>query len=162
MATPPSDPEVAATHTSAPSDADPAGLRIWLRLLACHNQIEQELRSKLRREFDTTMPRFDMMAQLDRYPQGLRMQDLSRLLMVTGGNITGLTDRMVNEGLLERHEDPSDRRAYIVRLTDKGHHQFAAMAEQHAKWVDALFDGLDKTTLTALSDQLDRLKRHLK
>lgn len=149
-------------NVPAGGDSAPVGLRIWLRLLACHNQIEQTLRNKLRREFDTTLPRFDMLAQLERHPQGLRMQDLSRLLMVTGGNITGLTDRMVDEGLLERREDPTDRRAYLVCLTPKGAEQFAAMAGQHAQWVDALFDGVDRNTLNTLSDALDRLKHHLK
>ena len=101
------------------SNVDHAALRIWLRLLTCHNLVETRLRNQLRNGFETTLPRFDLMAQLDRHPEGLKMRDLSRLLMVTGGNITGLTDRLVDEGLIERRDDPRDRRAFSVCLTPR-------------------------------------------
>ena len=99
------------------TDDDHQALRLWLRLLACTNLIEAPLRQRLREQFESSLPRFDLMAQLDRHPQGLKMRELSRRLMVTGGNITGLTDRLVAESLVERRDDPSDRRAYTVALT---------------------------------------------
>ena len=88
---------------------DHMALRLWLRLLACTNHIEAPLRTRLRQQFDGSLPRFDLMAQLDRHPGGMKMRDLSRQLMVTGGNVTGLTDRLVAEGLVARHDDPNDR-----------------------------------------------------
>ena len=150
--------------TTPPTDGprpDHASLRLWLRLLTCHNLIESRLRNLLRVNFETTLPRFDLMAQLDRHPEGLKMRDLSRLLMVSGGNVTGLTDRLVEEGLIERRDDPRDRRAYSVHLTAAGAAQFARMAAQHEGWVVELFDGLGEEERTALHALLGRLKGHL-
>ncbi|MGI4781170.1 MULTISPECIES: MarR family winged helix-turn-helix transcriptional regulator [Ralstonia] len=144
-----------------PSAGNHGALRVWLRLLTCHSLIETELRSQLRTRFETTLPRFDLMAQLERHPQGLKMRDLSRLLMVSGGNVTGITDRLVEEGLIERRDDPRDRRAYTVCLTDKGKTQFAEMAALHEQWVIALFDGLSGEEQGQLANLLGKLKRHL-
>lgn len=158
---PPAKPKTSAPNEAENALPDHAAVRLWLRLLACHHRIEGQLRHNLRARFGTTLARFDMMAQLERHPKGLRMQDLSRQLMVTGGNVTGLTDRMVEEALIERLEDPADRRAYRVRLTSKGRRQFAAMAAEHETWVVQLFEGLQRQELDQLSDALSRLKHHL-
>ena len=115
-------------------------LRVWLQLLTCTALIERHVRERLRDRFDITLPRFDMMAQLDREPKGLKMSELSRRLMVTGGNVTGLTDQLVAEGLVARRGIPGDRRAYNVRLTPKGKRQFEAMAAEHEAWIVALFE----------------------
>lgn len=134
-----------------------APLRLWLRLLACTAMIERHVREQLRLRFDITLPRFDMMAQLDREPKGLKMSELSRRLMVTGGNVTGLTDQLVAEGLVVRRGIPGDRRAFNVRLTPKGKHQFGAMAAEHEQWVAGLLAGLpadDRDTLHASLGQL--------
>ncbi len=95
-------------------------LRLWLRLLTCTMLIEGRIRSRLRERFATTLPRFDLMAQLERHPEGLRMGELSRRMMVTGGNVTGITAALVAEGLVERRAIPGDRRAHAVRLTAAG------------------------------------------
>ena len=146
--------------SAMPSNAavDPVALRTWLRLLTCHNQIEARLRNQLRNGFDTTLPRFDLMAQLERHPEGLKMRELSRLLMVTGGNITGLVDRLAEEGLIERRDDPRDRRAYYVSLTPKGLALFKVMAREHEQWVTELFHGLEEREMTQLWSLLGRLK----
>ncbi|WP_322998571.1 MarR family winged helix-turn-helix transcriptional regulator [Castellaniella sp.] len=131
--------------------------RIWLRLLACSNQIEQQIRKLLRTRIATSLRRFDYMAQLDRHPEGLRMKVLSGYLMVTGGNVTGLTDELVKDGLVRRVEDPEDRRSFFVSLTDQGREQFATMAVEHEKWLTEMFRGLpveSKETLYALLGQL--------
>ena len=138
---------------------DPMALRTWLRLLTCHNQIEANLRNRLRLGFDTTLPRFDLMAQLERHPKGLKMRELSRLLMVTGGNVTGLADRLAEEGLIERRDDPRDRRAYYVSLTPKGREQFQVMAREHEQWVTSLFAALSGQELSQLWDLLGKLKQ---
>ena len=98
------------TETRATSD-DHQALRLWLRMLACTNLIEGEVRSRLRQQFDITLPRFDLMAQLERVPGGLKMGELSKRMMVTGGNVTGITDQLVAEGLVVREDNPADRRA---------------------------------------------------
>jgi DNA-binding MarR family transcriptional regulator len=149
------------TAPDEPRGIDHASLRLWLRLLTCHNLIESRLRNLLRLNFETTLPRFDLMAQLDRHPEGLKMRDLSRLLMVSGGNVTGLTDRLVEEGLIERRDDPRDRRAYSVHLTPNGRAHFARMAEQHEVWVAELFEGLDDEDRTLLHGLLGKLKTGL-
>ena len=140
---------------------DHLALRLWLRLLTCTNLVEAPLRKRLREQFDGSLPRFDLMAQLDRHPAGLRMRELSRRLMVTGGNVTGLTDRLVAEGLVERREDPTDRRTYQVQLTAEGKRQFRAMARAHEAWVAELFGGLSAAQQAQLFALLGQLKASL-
>jgi DNA-binding MarR family transcriptional regulator len=141
---------------------DHQALRLWLRLLACTNRIEEPLRKRLREQFDgTSLPRFDLMAQLDRHPQGLKMRELSRRLMVTGGNVTGLVDKLVAEGLLERRNDSADRRVFSVLLTPEGKRQFRTMARAHEDWVIDLFAGLDARQQGALFELLGALKATL-
>lgn len=135
--------------------------KVWLRLLACSTQIEQQVRQMLRLRFATSLPRFDYLAQLDRHPDGLRMNVLSRYLMVTGGNVTGLTDQLVKEGLVERIEDPEDRRSWRVALTDKGRTEFALMAAEHERWLIDLFKGLPTASKDALYEHLGHLRVHL-
>ena len=101
----------------------PEALRLWLRLLTCTQLVEKQVRTALREQFDTTLPRFDLMAQLERTPDGLRMNELSRRMMVTGGNVTGITDQLVAEGLVERIDVAGDRRAWRVRLTAQRAHR---------------------------------------
>jgi DNA-binding MarR family transcriptional regulator len=137
---------------------DHRALRLWLRLLTCSQLIERHVRSKLRSRFDTTLPRFDLMSQLERHPAGLKMNELSRLLMVTGGNVTGIVDQLVKEGLVERVDDAEDRRAWRVRLTRAGDRAFAEMAREHEEWVVALLAGLTRKESDALMQLLARLK----
>jgi DNA-binding MarR family transcriptional regulator len=141
---------------------DHQALRLWLRLLACTNRVEEPLRKRLREQFDgTSLPRFDLMAQLDRHPQGLKMRELSRRLMVTGGNVTGLVDKLAAEGLLERRNDSVDRRVFSVLLTPEGKRQFRTMARAHEDWVIELFAGLDARQQAALFELLGVLKATL-
>src|ERR671911_2396858 len=123
---------------------DHSALRIWLRLLTCTQLIERQVRSRLREDFGTTLPRFDLMAQLERYPEGLKMNELSRLLMVTGGNVTAIVDQLEKEGLVERLDEPADRRAFRIRLTRAGDKSFAEMARAHEQWVVELLSGLSR------------------
>ena len=133
-------------------------LRLWLQLLACSALIERHVRERLRDRFDITLPRFDMMAQLNREPRGLKMSELSRRLMVTGGNVTGLTDQLVAEGLVVRRGIPGDRRAYNVRLTPKGKRQFDAMAVEHERWVIELMNEISAEERNVLFESLGNLK----
>jgi DNA-binding MarR family transcriptional regulator len=115
------------------------------------------VRSRLRERFNTTLPRFDLMAQLERHPEGLKMNALSRLLMVTGGNITAIVDQLEKEGLVERLDD-EDRRAWLVRLTPAGKRLFAEMAREHEEWVVDLFAGLSRREHDELLKLLAKLK----
>ncbi|WP_337689794.1 MarR family winged helix-turn-helix transcriptional regulator [Mycetohabitans sp. B46] len=137
------------------------GLRLWLRLLTTTNLVQTALRKRLRAEFDTTLPRFDLMAQLERHPDGLKMSELSRRLMVTGGNVTGITDQLEKEGLVTRTEDPNDRRAYTVRLTPSGRTLFDRMAVAHEQWIVELLGGLDLDEKARVHQKLGKLKSHL-
>lgn len=143
------------------SGDDRLDLRVWLRLLTCSNLIERTVRRRLRQEFDITLPRFDLLAQLDRTPEGLTMGALSHRLMVSNGNVTGLIDRLVDEGLVERLPAPGDRRAQVVRLTKAGKRVFDRMTPVHAAWIQELFGGLDRVELTALHELLATLKSSL-
>jgi DNA-binding MarR family transcriptional regulator len=123
---------------------DPARdrLRLWLRLLRLTRQVEGELRERLRVDFQTTLPRFDVLAALDRSSDGMMMSELSRMLMVSNGNVTGIVDRLVEEGLVLRSLRDGDRRASVVRLTENGKSRFAELAAAHRRWVDQLLGGL--------------------
>ncbi len=120
--------------------ADHRALKLWLRLLTCSNLVETRVRSRLRSDFDCTLPRFDLVAQLDRHPDGLKMGELSRRLMVTGGNITGITDQLEADGWVERAGVDNDRRAWRVKLTARGKKAFRQMASVHEQWIVELFD----------------------
>ena len=148
----------AADHETRLSDTHHESLRLWLRLLTCTTLIERRIRTRLRAAFDISLSRFDLMAQLERHPQGIRMGELSRRLMVTGGNVTGITDQLVAEGLVERREIPGDRRASAVRLTARGKRAFDAMARAHESWVVGMFAGLPRTERAQLYALLGRVK----
>ena len=147
----------ADTETRATSEHAP-DLRLWLRTLACTNLIENHIRARLRAEFGITLPRFDLMAQLERSPQGLKMGELSKRMMVTGGNVTGITDQLVAEGLVVREDSPKDRRAYIVKLTPEGRRSFRKMAEAHESWIVELYAGMDEKQRNQLYDLLAVVK----
>lgn len=140
----------------------PDELRLWLRLLTCTQLIETRVRSNLREQFGTTLPRFDLMAQLEREPDGMLMKELSRRMMVTGGNVTGITDQLVTEGLVERNDVEGDRRAYRVCLTSRGRKAFAAMAREHEQWIVDAFASLSAAERATLAKLLARLKSHQK
>ncbi|HEX5207577.1 MAG TPA: MarR family transcriptional regulator [Steroidobacteraceae bacterium] len=136
-------------------------LRLWLRLLSCTNQIESRVRQNLQSSFNTTLPRFDLMAQLERAPQGLKMSELSQRMMVTGGNVTGITDVLEKEGLVVREVDSADRRVFRVKLTTEGERQFRRMAAEHEKWVVDLFGAIAPKHKKQLMDLLGELKECL-
>jgi DNA-binding MarR family transcriptional regulator len=138
---------------------DHRALRLWLRLLTCAQLIERQVRSRLRSRFGTTLPRFDLLSQLERHPAGLKMNELSRLLMVTGGNVTGIVDQLVKEGFVERVDDAADRRAWRVKLTRAGERTFAEMARAHEEWVIELLGGMSRKDSEALMQLLARLKQ---
>jgi len=147
-----------ADREAAVEAHDKVQLRLWLRLLTCANPVEREVRSRLRARFGITLPRFDLLAQLDRAPDGLTMGELSERLMVSNGNVTGLTDRLVAEGLVRRTPAAHDRRTQTVRLTTAGKAAFDAMTPVHEGWIDELFGDLDGEDMAALHDLLGRLK----
>ncbi len=140
---------------------DHAALKLWLRMLSCTNQIEAEIRRRLRVQFDTSLPRFDYLAQLYREPEGLRMKELSSHLMVTGANVTGITDELERDGLVSRSSSPTDRRSWIVRLTPKGRSHFETMAQEHEQWILELFACLSAPALAQLYQQLGSLRVHV-
>ena len=134
-----------------PADHE-AELRLWLRLLTCTTLIEGEVRRRLRDEFDVTLPRFDLMAQLDKAPNGMTLGELSQRMMVSNGNVTGLAERLVEQGLLDRRPSPNDRRAQIVSLTAEGRRAFRAMARTHEDWIAQIFAGLDAAEIEHADD----------
>lgn len=151
----PSDTETRATSSHAQE------LRLWLRMLACTNLIEGEIRSCLRTQFNMTLPRFDLMAQLERTPEGMKMGELSKRMMVTGGNVTGITDQLVDEGLVVREDNPKDRRAYNVKLTAMGRRAFMKMAAAHEIWIVELLGGFSEKERDQFYDLLAKLKVHV-
>ncbi|GAA0741086.1 MarR family transcriptional regulator [Ideonella azotifigens] len=149
-------------HEGRAGAGDHAAVRTWLRLLACTTQIETEIRRRLRTHFDMTLPRFDYLAQLHRFhaeqPEGLRMSQLSRYLMVTGGNVTSLTDELEKGGHVTRNIDPDDRRSIRIALTTRGRRAFEKIAAEHERWVVELLADLSADE----SRQLHTLLGHLR
>jgi DNA-binding MarR family transcriptional regulator len=140
---------------------DHQALRLWLRLLSCTVRIENKIRLRLRREFNTTLPRFDLMAQLERSHDGLRMNELSRRMLVSGGNVTGITDQLELEGLVTREACPWDRRAFTVRLTFNGLKRFRQMAARHEQWVIELLAGLSRDEKENMINALGKVKTRI-
>jgi DNA-binding MarR family transcriptional regulator len=137
-------------------------LRLWIRLLRAARTIEVELRERLRKEFAVTLPQFDVMAALARKENGMSMTELSRMLMVSNGNVTGIIDRLAAEKLVLRQAPANDRRSYIVRLTPKGAMQFAVVAKAHEGWVDEILSDIDAADSDGLIRQLDGLTRNVR
>ncbi len=131
-------------------------LRLWLKLLKLSSGVEAELRRRLRDDHGTTLPRFDVMAALSRHPDGLKMSDLSGYLKVSNGNVTGIVDRLTEEGLVLRMAVPGDRRAQLARLTPKGHRAFASLAECHEGWINDLLGTLTPEDARSLTRLLDK------
>ncbi|MBN9551046.1 MAG: MarR family transcriptional regulator [Alphaproteobacteria bacterium] len=141
---------------AGPTSAGPGKdrLRLWIRLLRASRTIEAELRQRLKKEFDTTLPRFDVMAALYRVPEGMLMSDLSRFLLVSNGNVTGIVDRLVSEGLVTRARRNGDRRTSMVRLTEDGTKSFAAIAAAHESWVGELLGNVSDDEARRLAGML--------
>ncbi len=137
---------------------DKPELRLWLRLLTCTNLLEGEIRRRLRQEFATTLPRFDLLAQLDRTSGGLTLTELSNRMMVSNGNLTGLVDRLVGNNLVERLPDPDDGRSTRVALTALGKKHFDAMTPAHESWINGMLEGLDEDEIGRLHHLLGKLK----
>lgn len=133
-------------------------LRLWLRLLTCTTLIETEIRRKLQASFDFTLPRFDLLAQLDKAADGLVLGELSKRLMVSAGNVTAIVERLVAEGHITRTPAPHDRRVQVIRMTPDGRAAFGRMARQHGDWIGAMFDGLKPSDAELLMDLLGKLK----
>lgn len=150
-----SDMETRATSSHAQE------LRLWLRMLATTHLVEAEIRSRLRSQFNITLPRFDLMSQLERAPDGMKMGELSKRMMVTGGNVTGITDQLVAEGLVVREDNPTDRRAYNVKLTPVGRKAFMKMAEAHEQWIVELLGDLSEKDREQFHGLLAKLKAHV-
>lgn len=136
-------------------------LRLWLKLLKASRVIEDEIRRRLRRDLETTLPRFDVMSALARFPDGLKMSEISTLLRVSNGNVTGIVDRLAEEGLALRVSVPGDRRAARVRLTPDGLEAFDRYARAHEGWIDEILGDLDADDIEGMILRLDRLPETL-
>lgn len=140
--------------------ADPTSkdrLRLWLRLLKLTRTVDADLRENFRTEFQTTLPRFDMLAALSRHKDGLKMSRLSGVLRVSNGNVTGLADRLTEEGLVERVPVPGDRRAMILRLTSAGHREFGRQAKAHEQWINELLSGFSAQEARSMAQRLQQI-----
>lgn len=143
------------------SDISKDRLRLWLKLLKAQSAIEADIRRRLREDFTTTLPRFDVMSALNRHPMGLKMSEISGLLKVSNGNVTGIVDRLVEDGQVIRVAVPGDRRAQLACLTPAGITAFEALAAAHENWLDEMLGGLDEADIAALSSHLDGITAHL-
>lgn len=148
-------PEIASTMSTK------TRLRLWLRLLKLTRSVENNVREKLRVEFDSTLPRFDVLAALYQFPKGLRMSELSGLLKVSNGNVTGIVDRLVKDGLIIRTPVPGDRRALRVRLTKRGEEEFALQAAAHEQWIDNLLSDVSLEEAGDMIGSFDRILEHM-
>jgi len=148
------------SETKAAEHSDDHGdeLRLWLRLLTCTTLIEGEVRGRLRERFDVTLPRFDLMAQLDKVPDGMTLSDISKRMMVSNGNITGLVERLVQSGHVDRRTSNVDRRAQVIRLTKSGRAEFRKMAAEHEIWIADMFADLGEKDVRELMRLLGKTK----
>jgi len=150
--------QVSLDHESRIEQDDHHAVRLWLRLLTCTNLIERHLRNRLRTQFEITLPRFDLMAQLAREPKGLTMGDLSQRMMVSGGNVSGIASQLEGEGLIAREPVPGNRRAFCVTLTPTGRQRFSEMAEAHESWVTECLGNLSGADFEQMMSLLKEIK----
>ncbi len=143
-------------------DDDHNSLRLWLKLLSTTQLIENNIREQLRVTFDITLPRFDLMAQLHRHPEGLSMSSLAEMMMVSGGNVTAIVKQLEQDKLVSRTPQQQDNRSFIVKLSAKGTKLFEEMAPTHEKWIIELTEGLDNKKINSLINSLDQIKAHVK
>ncbi|PSH57595.1 MarR family winged helix-turn-helix transcriptional regulator [Phyllobacterium sophorae] len=154
-----SDPDQRSSAATSPSPAlVKQSLRVWLKMLKATKHVEATVREKLRIEFDTTLPRFDVMAALYRFEEGLKMSELSSALRVSNGNVTGIIERLVADGAVLRVPVAGDKRAMLVRLTHKGREEFAKMAAAHQLWINEIFGSLSPDTTARLISMLDTIE----
>jgi DNA-binding MarR family transcriptional regulator len=151
-----------ARKCGSPRQISKQRLRLWLRLLRSSRAIESQLRERLRTKFSITLPQFDVMAALARSDEGMTMTELSRQLMVSNGNVTGIIDRLVAEKLVLRQAPVSDRRSFIVRLTPKGASQFSVIAKAHEGWIDEMLVEFGSVEAESIISQLDGLVRRVR
>ena len=137
-------------------------LRLWLRLLACESMLEQYVRSNLRNEFGITLPQFDVLAELDYMKKPLTMTELSRQLMVSNGNITGVVDRLHRDAYVERLPSTKDRRVQLISLSEKGRNEFENMARQHENWIASAFEDMDVSDIKRITKLLNKTADKLK
>ena len=145
-------------HETRLVESDHHSLKLWLRLLTCSSLIEKKVRDELRLSFDMTLPRFDFLAQLERAPDGLTMGELSKRMMVSGGNISGIAAQLADEGLIDRCHVPNNRRTFIVTLTQKGRDEFETIAKAHERWVIEMLGRLDQDDVSQLMNLLLKVK----
>ncbi len=150
-----------AKALEAPGDHK-SDIRLWLRLLTCTTLIEGEIRRRLREQFDVTLPRFDLMAQLDKAPDGMTLGEVSKRMMVSNGNVTHVVEKLVASGHVDRRPAAHDRRVQIISLTPSGRVDFRAMAKVHEDWVAAMFAGLGEKDEAALMELLAKTKASVK
>ena len=150
---------IAQRLTHITDEPEHESLRLWLRLFTCTTIVSQVVDSSLKREFGSSLPRFDLLSQLDRAPDGLRMGEISTRMLTTGGNVTWLVRALEAEGYVTRRVADSDRRAAIVRLTRAGKRHFAAMARAHERWITTLFSSLTPTERKDLHTLLGSVKQ---
>ena len=137
-------------------------LRLWLRMLTCSTVIQSEIRRRLQAQFGVTLPRFDLLAQLEKAPDGLTLGQLSRRMMVSNGNVTGLVERLSRDGLLERRTNAADGRSALVALTENGRRAFAAMAKAHGEWIAEFFRDMSDADIERLMTLLARSKESVR
>lgn len=159
MSTTDVDPWIDAETKVAEAPADHrAELRLWLRLLTCTTLIENEIRRQLRDEFDFTLPRFDLLAQLEKAEDGLVLGEVSKRLMVSAGNVTAIVERLLASGHVTRTALPQDRRTQIVRMTPEGRTSFKSMADEHGEWIGRMFEDIEPGDIDNLMNLLGKLK----
>lgn len=141
--------------------SEPEAVRLWLRLLTCSLTIEKRIRRRLSEEFDTTLPRFDVLAALDRRTDGMTMGELSQALLVSGGNLTALVRQLERQGFLTMRRDPEDRRSWVVSISDTGRKHFRQIATEHHHWIAGMFEGMSADHSARLYDLLAELKNSL-
>ncbi len=143
------------------SDTSKDRLRLWLRVLKATRSVENAVRENLRQNFATTLPRFDVMAALTQHRDGLKMSQLSTVLKVSNGNVTGIVERLVDDGHVLREKVPGDRRASRVRLTEAGEAEFARQAAAHEAWIDEIFADVAPEAAQGMAEALDEVARRL-
>ena len=132
--------------------------RTWLSLVRCFSSIERVLMQHFADEYNSSLPRYDVLTALALSPGGLTMGELASMLMVTKGNITGVVRRLKTDGLVRKVTSKVDRRVQSVTISAKGKRLWDKMHADYDRIISEILSGQSNKDLRALARFLEQTR----
>lgn len=134
-----------------------AETRFWLQILNVHHLIYNDLNARLINESGLSIAKFDVLAQLYRFPEGISMGALSKKLKVTNGNVSGLVTRLEADGYVRRSVEPNDRRSFRASITPVGKAVFEKAMAKHQTEIGRKLSRIPLEAIEAMTGDLKQI-----